>query len=298
MDRLNAGTQRALSETPAGCEPRDLSPGDLLAAVSAEGPSLQERMARIVRTIEADIIPRLVRAHRVPSVGPAADEPAAIADEDVVAFVRQVLAPSDRAAADAVAAIRDRGASVECIYLELLQPAARRLGRMWEDDDCLFSDVTVAVGRLQRIMRALSPDFGTEVEAPADGRRVLLVAAPGEQHVFGLAMVAEFFRRAGWDVARDLDPRGGDVVAMVRDEWFDVAGLSVGGTGRVECVKSLVSSIRRESRNRAIGVMVGGPLFNADPAKAALVGADATTADGSQAPRLAEQLLGERACRL
>ena len=42
-------------------------------------------------------------------------------------------------------------------------------------------------------------DFKLDL-TPVDGRRILLTAVPGEQHSFGLYMVAEFFRRAGWDV--------------------------------------------------------------------------------------------------
>jgi methanogenic corrinoid protein MtbC1 len=299
MDRLNAGMANALSEAPPRCETRSLAHAELLLGGVVGEPSLQERMARIVRTIEADIIPRLVRAHRPETEAEEAGGQAqALGGDEVARFVNQVLAESDHASTETIAALRERGVSVEGIYLDLLCPAARELGRMWEDDECLFSDVAVAVGRLQRIMRTLSPAFGAEVEVPADGRRALMVAAPGEQHTFGLSMVGEFFRRAGWDVVCHLDPRGDDPIGLVRDEWFDVIGISAGVEVRMDWLKSGISSIRHASRNRAIGVMVGGPLFVADPGRARAVGADATASDGRQAPILAEQLLNERARRL
>ena len=296
MDRLNARTVSALAEN-AHCEPHDLSRADLLPNEPSQ-PSLQERMARIVRTIEADIIPRLVRSHREPDEIPAEAVSPTLAERDVAQFVAQVLADSDALALQTIVTLREQGASVETLYLDLLAPAARELGRMWEDDECMFSDVTVAVGRLQRIMRSLSPAFGTEVDVPPDGRRALLLAAPGEQHTFGLSMVGEFFRRAGWDVVCEFDAGAEDPVALVRAEWFDVVGISAGVEARLDWLKSGIAAVRHASRNRAIGVMVGGPVFAADPTRAAAVGADATAKDGRQAPALAEQLLNERARRL
>jgi methanogenic corrinoid protein MtbC1 len=293
---MNAGTVSAMAEN-AHCEPAELSRCDLLHGESGL-PSLQERMARIVRTIEADIIPRLVRSHREPEAGPVLPVSPTLTEADVKRFVSQVLADSEAPAAQTVVELREQGATVESLYLDLLAPAARELGRMWDEDECMFSDVTVGVGRLQRIMRNLSPAFGTEVDVPPDGRRALLLAAPGEQHTFGLSMVGEFFRRSGWDVVCEFDAGAEDPVGLVREEWFDVVGISAGVEARLDWLKSGIAAVRHASRNRAIGVMVGGPVFAADPARAAAVGADATAKDGRQAPALAEQLLNERALRL
>lgn len=297
MDRLNPDATSTLKTAP-DCDGTPDGLQQLLAA-EADQPSVQERMARIVRTIESDIIPRLVRAHRPDEVPPVAEPPGQTLDEATMRrFVGLVLADQDSAALQLIVNLRNAGALVESIYLDLLAPAARELGRMWEEDVVLFSDVTVAVGRLQRIMRGLSPAFGTEVEIPSDGRRALLLPAPGEQHTFGLSMVAEFFRRAGWDVVCDLDSRVLDPISLVRAEWFDVIGISAGVDARVDWLKSGIAAVRHASRNRAIGVMVGGPVFIADPARAGLVGADSTASDGRQAPVLAERLLHERARRL
>jgi methanogenic corrinoid protein MtbC1 len=296
MDRLNTDTAQTLSEARGHCDTVARADPELLGG---EGqPTLQERMARIVRTIEADIIPRLVRSHRAPAEPAPVPNPPSIGHQDVVNFVALVLSDDDAGWTEAVAVLRERRVAVETLFLDLLAPAARELGRMWEDDRCLFSDVTVALGRLQRIMRGLSPAFGTEVDLPADGRRALLIPAPGEQHTFGLSMVAEFFRRAGWDVVCELDARTVDPVGLVRSEWFDVIGISAGVDARVDWLKSGIAAVRHASRNRAIGVMVGGPIFTGDPGRAAAIGADATATDGRQAPVLAEQLLNERARRL
>ena len=55
--------------------------------------------------------------------------------------------------------------------------------------------------------------------------------------------------------------------------------------------------LRSESRNRGVGVMVGGRLFAEKPELANAVGADATATDGRQAALQAETLLALLATR-
>jgi MerR family transcriptional regulator, light-induced transcriptional regulator len=298
MDRLNSPL---LTPMPADAHcnpPASLQP--LGEPETAVGPSPRERVASIVRTIEADIIPRLVRNHRVAAHSVAANDSAAPLPTplEVEAFVQYVLAGDAQAFDGMIGRLRERGMAIDNIYLGLLTPAARLLGTMWEDDRVMFSDVTVAVGQLQRIMRGLSPAFGDEVDHPCDGRRILLMPAPGEQHTFGLTIVADFFRRAGWQVVGGVGDSSLDPVALVRIEWFDVVGISCGVQARLDWLKTGISAVRQASRNKAIGVMVGGPIFIGAPGLAADVGADATAVDGRQAPEVAEQLLESRAQRL
>ncbi len=259
----------------------------------------RERLSRLMRTLEGDIIPRLVRAHRpAPAVAqPAVEVPVKPTDAEVHRFSRLVIGHDDAVIAHALDSFRRRGVTVEAIYLDLLAPSARHLGAMWDDDLCDFAEVTVGLGRLQQLMRELSPAFGSEVDHPADGRRALLVPAPGEQHTFGLSMVAEFFRRAGWEVVGGVGGPEMDPVDRVREEWFDVIGVSVGNEARLDWLRNGIADVRRASRNRAIGVMVGGPVFILNPDYVTQVGADITASDGRQAPILAESLLGQRTLR-
>jgi methanogenic corrinoid protein MtbC1 len=77
-----------------------------------------------------------------------------------------------------------------------------------------------------------------------------------------------------------------------------VVGISVGVDARLDWLKSGIAAVRHASRNRAIGVLVGGPVFSADPGLAARVGADATALDGRRAADTAETLLNQRVSRL
>ncbi|MBK1711728.1 cobalamin-dependent protein [Rubrivivax gelatinosus] len=251
---------------------------------------LPEPFARIVRSIESEFAPLVARAAQ-------AGREDSLAPEELPAFVECVLASGDAGWTATIVQLRERGVPVESIYLDLLAPAARQLGQMWEQDLVMFSDVTVALGRLHRIMRGLSPSLGHDHQLPVDGHRALLLPAAGEQHTFGLSMVAEFFRQAGWEVVCELDSRSIDPVRRLRREWFDVVGISVGVEARLDRLREGITTMRRASRNRALAVLVGGPVFAADPERAAEVGADGTANDARDAPALASRLVAARVGR-
>jgi methanogenic corrinoid protein MtbC1 len=260
------------------------------AVTACDGP--EQRLAQLAQTIETEIIPRLMLARRAAPAAPAARaDSATLGTDEVAELARLVLAHDAVVAAAYVEAMRTQGATLESLYLELLAPAARRLGELWEADLCDFSEVTLGLGRLQQVLRELGPAFRGEAARPENGRRALLAPTPGEQHTFGLVMVAEFFLRAGWDVCAGPAAASRDLPGLVRSDWFDVVGLSLGSEVRLDALATCIRSIRRASRNQAIGVMVGGPVFVQRPECVALVGADATALDGQQALLQAENLL-------
>jgi MerR family transcriptional regulator, light-induced transcriptional regulator len=266
----------------------------VFSSLVARNNEAKERLAHLARTIEADVIPRLVQAHRH-AVTPAANtelasSPAQTAGQ-VAGFVALIVGDSDFDVQAAVDAKRRGGMTVEALYLDLFAPAARLLGEMWSDDECDFSTVTVALGRLQRLLRELSPAFGTEIEYPANGRRALFAQPSDEQHSFGLSMVAEFFRREGWDVFGVVGGAIDDPAVRVRKEWADVVGLSIGSERRLDWLRRCISEVRAASRNPGVVVMVGGPIFTLHPDWVASVGADATARDARDAPRVAARLL-------
>lgn len=268
------------------------------------------RLVRLARTIESDVIPRLVQAHR-PAAANAGNNTStsttALHDNapspkpsaaQVEAFVAQVINDGEQGITHTIDQMRTRGVSVESLYLHLFGPTARRLGEMWEEDECDFSTVTIALGRLQRLLRELSPAFGSEVEHPANGRRALFVQPRDEQHSFGLSMVAEFFRRDGWDVIGGVGGAVADPAVIVRNEWVDVVGFSVGTDARLPWLKQTITGVRAASRNPSLHVLVGGPPFVSHPEWAAQTGADGTARDGKDAPQVAEVLLARGALGL
>lgn len=253
----------------------------------------RNRVAAIARTLETDIIPRLLLAHR--AAAPAAYVDTANTSGPTNAEVETLAALAMRAdlsgALSYLEGLRSRGMSLERLYIELLAPVARRLGVMWEEDACDFTAVTIGLSCLHQLVREYSPTFTMRAPRVEPDRRILLATTPGEQHSFGLLVVEQFFRGAGWDVWSGAGAERAEIVEAAHRIWFGVAGFSLACEEHLGELALLIRSVRRVSRNAGIGILVGGPLFLERPELASLVGADASAADGRQATLQAETIL-------
>lgn len=241
----------------------------------------------------ADLIPHLsiVRSAPPPCSCRSASVNPLLGPEDVNRFSTLLIKGDMDGASAFIEGKRSLGTPLETLYIDLLAPSARRLGELWDEDLCDFADVTVGLCRLQQLLRGLSSTFVHEVEQVGSRRRAMLLTVPGEQHSFGLFMVAEFFRKAGWDVSTATPASRDELASLVRHDWFDVVGLSTSCADKVDAMASAIRTIRRASRNRNAGVMVGGPVFAAHPEYVGLIGADAMAVDGRHAPLEAEKIL-------
>ena len=147
------------------------------------------------------------------------------------------------------------------------------------------------VGRLQMILRRLGEAFLEQGSQADGGESALLTTIPGEQHSFGLSMVAEFFRRAGWNLCTGPFGSHQELTSLVHSHWFDVVGFSVSSDRRLDELKQDICDIRRDSRNRHVGIMLGGPMMVRQPDLLASMGADMMSADAATAPQQARELI-------
>ncbi len=251
---------------------------------------------RLLTLVEAEIIPRLMQAHR----DPASDgrERPQVHPEDVVNFVHALLHQQMDVATGIVVELCERGLRLDAVYLELFAPAARHLGELWEGDLCNFSQVTLCLWRLQTMLYDLSPAFqgspgGTVPQAAAE-RRILMATLPGQQHTYGLSMLSEFFRREGWIALAIPSPKKGELQDSLSTHWFDVLALSASMDSEADELGHTIRAARKTSRNPRLAIMVGGPLFLRQPALAATVGADGYSEDAPAALAMAAQLVQQQ----
>ena len=267
---------------------RDPSIGQSLAGMDASTPGANTHLATLTRAIETEVIPRLLRARRPNATGRAGWMPDA---GEVDHFARLLIDREEDLAFRHLQALIGQGVPLETLYGTLLSGAALHLGRLWEEDLVDFTAVSTGVWRLQKMLRQFSDDFVGPDTAASGVHRILLMPMTGGQHSFGLALVAEYFRRARWDVACEIARSEAELVAFVGESRFDVLGLSVGSDQQLDALTRTIAAVRRRSVNPRITVMVGGPIFVMNPGLAAQVGADATTADAAQAPGEAARLV-------
>jgi MerR family transcriptional regulator, light-induced transcriptional regulator len=276
-----------------------LATGRELATIAERGPeddapSQDETGKRdcvdlLTRMVEGEIIPRLLLAHQAEALPPPTARPAPTFGPGMTdLFAQKVLSSEVDALLEFVVSLMGHGVSVQAIYLDLLAPTARRLGDYWNEDICSFSDVTIGLGRLQQILHELGRRSTRTHELQRRGQAILLVTAPSEQHTFGLLIIEEFFRRAGWRTWCEPGGSAEEVAQLVSAQWYDVIGLSVSCDSHLDQVSAIVTSVRRSSKNPAIRVMIGGQLLIANPELALSLGADVTAFDGADAVAIAE----------
>jgi MerR family transcriptional regulator, light-induced transcriptional regulator len=236
----------------------------------------------VPRVVEFDRIPETPMAHQTSSASmPTSRGARQIGAPDVFDFVTAVLGADDAAATALVQGLLAEAVSVEAIYLDLLAPAARELGTRWEEDECSFVDVTVAMGRVHRVLRELSQAFQAEGPSANQAGQILLTCLPGEQHTLGLIMVAEFLIREGFRVHVGSPWAEADLLDLIRTEWFDVVGFSAGCESRLSTMKREIQRLRAVSCNPQLQVLVGGQVFSLDPSLVERVGADGWARDAA-----------------
>ena len=251
---------------------------------------LRPATGAVVETLRSHIIPKIVLALRsLPVV--AVPDAGRSAPDAIERFADLAVGDDDDAAFAHVEKLLASGTSVESILLELLAPTARHLGALWETDAADFVIVTLGVSRLHRIMRRLGESFYHEGHVADGSESVLLTIIPGEQHSFGLSMVAEFFRRAGWNLCTGPFASHQELTSLVQNHWFDVVGFSVSSDRRLNELKTDICAIRRDSRNRHVGIMLGGPMMILQPDLVASMGADMMSTDAALAPQQAHGLI-------
>lgn len=246
--------------------------------------------------LELHVIPRLLQVTRPASAAsapdPAAPRPAApVSVADIEHFAR-LCAAGDRTAREAlVRRLQSEGLQPDSVLVDLIAPAARHLGQRWEDDTLDFASVTLGLVQMHELVHALGYGVHDGPQASGAVRRMMLACAPGSQHMLGLFIVSEFFRKAGWEVVLEVSPTRDELCRAVANEWFDLVGLSVAIDAQLADLPALVGQLSAASRNPSVPVLLGGPAFLTRDLPAESFGAQAICRDARESLGVANALV-------
>ena len=251
----------------------------------------------LLSVIESQIIPRLLDAH--PSVKALDLEHAqadlvAASEQDMLDFAQACLATDSQAVFNHLDVLRDKGLGTQTVFLDVITPAARYLGDLWEQDKMDFTVVAQGLLRMHHAMRHLGYETQDGPQTAGDVRRIMLASAPGSQHILGLAMVSEFFRADHWQVVVEISTSEQALVHAVAHEWFDVIGLSVGLIEQLPHIPALIARLKSASRNPNAFVILGGPALLQAKMDGIELAADAISVNAAEAVKLAGDLLTNR----
>lgn len=117
------------------------------------------RFETLARTIEREVIPRLLLAHEADTATASEFAPA----EDVVEELARLVIECDvDVAAKFVESLRGPKTSIDLIFQQLITPASRLVGDLWKTDHCSFAQFSQALQRLQQLLVELDIDDSGE----------------------------------------------------------------------------------------------------------------------------------------
>lgn len=251
--------------------------------------SQDECKKSLTQVIETQIIPRLVQAHRVENRAQDTHMPGGptISMKQVATFVALSKSSQTSETTQFIDQLLHDGVTTDCIFLELIAPAARQLGQMWEQDLCDFTEVTCGLVRMHEITHRLGFEYQNGPQLGGDVQRIMLASAPGSQHFLGMTIVSDFFRKAGWDVVIEISLSEKELTHAVSNEWFDVIGISCATEAQLKALPGLIQALKAASGNPEPGVLLGGPIFTVQEHNAQSLGADGICIDVKEAVALA-----------
>jgi len=227
-----------------------------------------EMMQWLNKTIESEIIPRLLMGHSLESYNKNAANQATgikVDQTQIDDFCQILLDGPIEDCLSYIATMQKSGYSLVSLYMDLIPASTRRLQLLWETDENSFTEVTMALGRAQNMIHQLSPLFMHEANFTDFKGKALLVNAPGSQHTLGILILSEFLKINGWNTTVDIEITDEDVKERVRLQAYDLLGISISCEDQWDTVEALLAEVKHASKNKGVLTMVGGPLLDYKP---------------------------------
>lgn len=195
-----------------------------------------------------------------------------------------------RAAFRATDEALDAGTELRALYLDVVQPAMREIGRLWQENQISVAEEHLATAITQSAMGRIFERVFTwrDVRTP----RLVAACASEERHQIGLRMLCDLLELEGWETTYlGASVPIEDLVALVQRQQPDAVALSATIAPHIPRVRDAIAAIRALPLPRPPLIAVGGRAFLADAKLAGLVGADITANDAGEAVRALNERL-------
>lgn len=215
-------------------------------------------------------------------------DPARPADRLALRYLQRVLDGESAAAIGDLVAGMDRGMDIRGLYLEVLMPAQREIGRLWHAGEVSVAEEHLVSATTRRAMAVLS---GRAPDAPSNGRCAIVAAVACDAHDIGPHAVADLYRLAGWRaIFPGADVPVDDFPALVGSFRADLLLLGATIITQLLPVQQAIAAVRAGT-DQPVKVLVGGSAFDAAPGIWRRLGADGYAATIDEALDLGTRLV-------
>ena len=203
-------------------------------------------------------------------------------------YVVTMLEGDRRASSELIVGAAKGGMPVRTLYLEVLYPAMKELGRMWERDEIDVAEEHFCTATTEMVMSQLYPFL---TRAPSNGKVAVVAAAQGNLHQIGVRMVADFLEMDGWRpiyLGANVPPH--DLALAVSDFKADVLAIAACLHAHLQSVADAIAVVRSCPQAAGVKVIVGGNGFAGTGELWREMGADAMALCVDEAVAHANQL--------
>ena len=195
-----------------------------------------------------------------------------------------------RAAFHVLDSALDDGMELREAYLDVVQPAMREIGRLWQQNELTVAEEHLATAISEAAMSRMFERVFVwrDVRTP----RLIAACAAEERHQMGLRMLCDLLELDGWETtylgaAVPIE----SLVDLVGKHQPSAVAISATIAPHIPRVRDAIAAIRAAELPVQPVIAVGGRAFLADPALATRVGADITATDAWQAVRTLDQMV-------
>jgi MerR family transcriptional regulator, light-induced transcriptional regulator len=205
------------------------------------------------------------------------------------AYLAALLHADRRTAVDTIDAAVRAGLSIRELYLDVIQPVQREIGRLWQRNEISVAEEHYCTASTQALMARFYPQI---LGTPRVGRKIVVAGVGNELHEIGIRMVADFFELAGWDglyIGANTPAKA--LADLVCRESPDAVALGVTMTYHLAAARDMIAALRDDPRCHDARIVVGGYVFQHDAQLWQSLGADGFAADADQAVAIVQQLM-------
>lgn len=263
---------------------------ELVASLRALARVLERQLPPAAGATALDTLARAIEALGVPRGHEAADglDPSRPADRLALTYLNLVLEGN---VTEAIARLVQASAnlSLEALYLQVLMPAQREIGTLWQLGDLSIPEEHLVTTTTQRAMSILSH---AAPRAALNGRTVVVAAVAGNTHDLSLRAAADLLECAGWRallLGADVPPE--DLPTVLNFFEADLLVLGAMLSTQLRMLTTTVEGVRAYCE-RDVRILVGGSAFDEAPDVWKKLGVDAYARTLGEVTIAAESLLG------
>lgn len=219
----------------------------------------------------------ITRAIRLAALHPA-EPPSHLAEEGPLAasareYLQALLSWDGARAFRLPLELAEAGVPTLDLSLQLLQPAQKEIGRLWQLGRVGVAQEHFATGITQAVLARIGP-IGRPVRT--DGRRLVAACPAEERHDLGLRMVADTLALEGWEVCwLGGSAPAESVLDAVRACRPSLVAISATSTLHLGAVAAIAGLLRAALAGGPPRILVGGHPFRISPGLWRQVGGDA-----------------------